>query len=315
MVITEDSEWVNTDLPIKDGANLATTADDVAGYRFGLMTGSETFIEAYTESKATYGEMGAAIQAAVEYYNEVLDRQAGFANEQIFFQQIDMGMKRSKDILYTEKIVNAVEYTHHMSESSNLVKLTYDEILNKEVQDSMVLVKAGVRMDDEIVKMTPEVQEELRSLAAVDPVAAEQAGYVAEVTTPANNIVLRYILKPTPSQLDVIEVRDKETDEVKQILIGEKQDLLINGDIVTIQNPQVEGLEVFENATDPEVIEWVTNGDYPTKDISSGTLPEKSDNGKEGTTRVQIPNYPQEPVTHNLYVKWVIYIEEVIDFV
>ena len=310
MVITEDSEWVNTDLPIKDGANLATTADDVAGYRFGLMTGSETFIEAYEESKAVYGEMGAAIQGAVSYYNEILERQAGFANETIYFEQIDMGMARSRDILYTEKIVNAVEYTHHMSESASLVKLTYDEILDKEVQDSMVLVKAGVRMDDEIVKMTPEVQEELRSLAAVDPVAAEQAGYVAEVTTPANNIVLRYILKPTPSQLDVIEVRDKETDEVKQILIGEKQDLLINGDIVTIQDPQVDGLDVFENATDPEVIEWVTNGDYPTKDISGGTLPEKSDNGKEGTTRVQIPSYPQEPVTHNLYVKWVVYIEE-----
>ena len=310
MVITEESEWVNTDLPVKDGAELNTTAEDVAGYRFGLMTGSETFIEAYEESKAVYGEMGAAIQGAVSYYNEILDRQAGFANETIYFQQIDMGMARSREILYTEKIVNAVEYTHHMSESASLVKLTYDEILGKEVQDSMVLVKAGVRMDDKIVKMTPEVQEELRALAAVDPEGAAQSGYVAEVTTPANNIVLRYILKPTPSQLDVIEVRDKETDEVKQVLVGEKQDLLINGDTVTIQDPQVDGLDVFENATDPEVIEWVTNGDYPTKDISGGTLPEKSDNGKEGTTRVQIPSYPQEPVTHNLYVKWVVYIEE-----
>lgn len=118
-------------------------------------------------------------------------------------------------------------------------------------------------------------------------------------------MVLRYVVVPKPGQFDVIERRNRETNEVLGYIYVGRQNLSISEDkTVTIQKPKVENLELIGT---PEIVEWVTNSEYPVKDISGGTLPNVSPNGLTGTTESPIPNYPEDPLTHNLYVKWVIY--------
>ena len=173
-------------------------------------------------------------------------------------------------------------------EISNL-KLSYEghlfyvETIIKEAQEYKYFddIKVGMLDDDTVVKITDEKAKELG------------------ITTPANTLILRYIVKPTPSQLNVIEVYDENTGKTTYFN-GGKQDLLMVGDKVIVQDPDIDGVK---NLGTPELVEWVTNSEYPTKDITDGVLPSMSDKGLKGSDK-EIPNYPTDPVEHNLYVKW-----------
>lgn len=129
---------------------------------------------------------------------------------------------------------------------------------------------------------------------------SEEEAKALNISTPANSLILRYIIKPTPVQINVIEVVN-EDEGTTTYISGGIQDLQIDDAlIVTVQDPKVTGLENFGEL---ELIEWVSNSEFPLKDISNGTLPPKSSNGVEGSER-SILHYPTEPIIHNLYVKW-----------
>lgn len=170
---------------------------------------------------------------------------------------------RSSVFLVQTEITEATEYTY------------YDDI------------KLGMLEDDgsKVVKIDEETAQEMG------------------VKTPANNLILRYIVKPNPMQINVIEVYDENTGKTTYVN-GGTQDLLISDTTVTVQTPDLTGVKDLGT---PELVKWVTNSEYPTKDISDGVLPSKSTNGLEGSDKT-IKNYPQDPVDHNLYVKWKITI-------
>lgn len=129
---------------------------------------------------------------------------------------------------------------------------------------------------------------------------SEEEAKALNISTPANSLILRYIIKPTPVQINVIEVVN-EDEGTTTYISGGIQDLQIDDAlIVTVQDPKLTGLENFGEL---ELIEWVSNSEFPLKDILNGTLPPKSSNGVEGSER-SILHYPTEPIIHNLYVKW-----------
>jgi len=302
--ISDLTEWVDTELITNTGnVRLQPTAEDIAGYKFGIVTGSDTFIEALNKSSEHEGDVQQGMDALMAYYDKIFELNINSSIEDVYFDEIGLG-----DVKYgTKQIVNAIEYTHHMSDVQP--RLTDAEIAALDINDGAErgekreMVKAGMlTKEDGVVKITDELLQQI----------AAETGTPVEIATPANHIVLRYIVKPNPSQVDLVEIRDKATDEVKAVYVGEPQPLEISGNTAKIKDPNVQGLDAYEE--DPEVIEWVTNSEYPVIDMTDD-LPEMSPNGQNGTTRVDIPNYPKDPTTHNLYVKWVIYEEEVLDFV
>ena len=111
-----------------------------------------------------------------------------------------------------------------------------------------------------------------------------------------NTLILRYLIVPTGQQIDVVELY---RDGVKIGTInGGKQSLNVVGDTVTIQKPKIE----LEGT--PVLSEYVTNSEFPIKDISNGVLPTVSPNGLSGDVEGTIANYPIDPYPQNLYVKW-----------
>ena len=111
-----------------------------------------------------------------------------------------------------------------------------------------------------------------------------------------NTLILRYLIVRTGQQIDVVELY---RDGVKIGTInGGKQSLNVVGDTVTIQKPKIE----LEGT--PVLSEYVTNSEFPIKDISNGVLPTVSPNGLSGDVEGTIANYPIDPYPQNLYVKW-----------
>ena len=116
-----------------------------------------------------------------------------------------------------------------------------------------------------------------------------------------NTLILRYLVVPTGVQMDVVDLY-KDGVKIGSIL-GDKQDLTINGNTVTINKPKV----LVEGT--PKLVEYVTNADFPIKDISGGVLPALSGDAVSGTVEGTISNYPTKPYPHNLYVRWRVDIE------
>lgn len=130
----------------------------------------------------------------------------------------------------------------------------------------------------------------------------EEMDKIVAAPKTANTVILRYIVIPTAQQVDLVDLY-KDGVKVGSI-VGEKQTLELNGNTATIQKPKVS-----VDGT-PKLVEYVSNGDYPMKDISDGTLPAKTIDGVEGTLEGTISDYPLEPLPHNLYVRWKVEIED-----
>lgn len=264
--LNENTEWVDTLLPENIGVDLKPTSEDIAGYATGLITGSELFIDTYSEAILVDDSVIASLKAVREIYNALEESNAGVANETTTIMTSPLAkFSRNENAPATVviKVVDAIPYVYFGQ------------------------VKLGKIVDGRVEKIVDETADKTDGLGVV---------------TPANNLILRYILKPTPSQIDTVELRNSETDEVLGVLVGSPQDLMISGDVVTVQQPNIDNLEKWGK---PEMESWVTNEEYPLKDITSGILPPISPNGISGETS-EITGYPQEPLVHNLYVKWVI---------
>jgi len=119
-------------------------------------------------------------------------------------------------------------------------------------------------------------------------------------------LVLRYVTVDLPTQYNYVEVRNKNTGAL--INKYKSMNLLeVIGSDVNVKDPEIRDVRGT-----PILKEWVTNVETDIPDISDGNLPEVSPNGKEstpGAPEMHIPDYPNEPVTHNLYAKWVIEID------
>lgn len=279
LTVNESTEWTNTALITGAGENLRPMVKYVPGYNFALITGSAPFITAMKEFMVGGTNSRKVAEKFVETKgNEIIS----MANEYETGSYAHVKVKayyRDKSMysLYGERF-----------------DLGFTQITSAEYYDTFEKIKLGT------------INRETGKVEKIE-VAKDEMGYYESATglTPANNLVLRYVVVPKPGQFDVIERRDKDTGKILGYIYAGRQNLLISTDkTVTIQRPNVENLELLG---DPEIVEWVTNSEYPVKDISGGTLPNVSPNGLTGTTESPIPNYPEDPLTHNLYVKWVIY--------
>ena len=294
LILNENSEWVNTDFitnigitkgatnafsesqNIENKVELYPTAEDIAGYRFGMVTGSDLFISNIEKFVATVVQIDPELtrQEINESINEAFvrtDKDIASANEKIYV--LPIGNKNSK-IYAAIKQVDSVKFEN-----------TFDVGIGKLNDDKDKVEKIDFTIDDTSYEL------------------------LYSVTTPANTLVLRYILMPAPKQVNLIRFYEKAADGTlteKFVQVEDPVPLLITGNEVTIQEPVS---EIPEGATDPEVVKWVTNSEYPIIGITD-SLPEKSENGLEGTTPNNIPNYPTEPLTHNLYVEWKVIEEE-----
>lgn len=263
MKISGNSEWTNSKLPTNVGVDLKPTAEDIAGYQLGIVTGSDFYVDTYTDIVKIEEPAVSAYKALLEVYEKLEEEKAGYASEKTDVYASFLRTRNVNSPFVTwVKNIEAVEYEYFED------------------------VKLGHIVDGKVEKI----------------VETSDLGIIG-VSTPANNLILRYILKPAPSQINVIEVID-EGKGTTEYINGGRQDLDINGDTAFVQKPKVEGLDAIG---EPVLKEWVTNHDIPLIDISNGNLPNKSPNGLKGTESL-IENYPQDPIIHNLYVKWQIVI-------
>lgn len=256
--LSEKSEWVNTALPTGIGVDLKTTAEDIAGYSTGLITGSKMFVEQAKLVSSINMSQSEAINILVDIYNKLSEQQGGAADEKTTLASFPIVTDNPTTFII--KVVDAKEYVY------------FSEIL------------LGKLVNGRVEKI-------------VDETAGKTDGI--GIVSPANNLLLRYILIPTPSQYDVVELVDEATGKSTFINAG-KQPLDITGNVANVQNPEIDTTLLGT----PELVGWVTNSELPVKDISGGTLPSASSNGLSGTTETTISNYPQDPIVHNLYVKW-----------
>lgn len=120
------------------------------------------------------------------------------------------------------------------------------------------------------------------------------------VVDSTDTLILRYIVFPEAIQTDVVEIYYEE-DGKTEYRVVDPRPLDKDGTTVNIQIPEV---ELPEGADPMEIVEWVTNPEWPLYDISTGTLPPPTNEGKTGNTVDPIPEYPETPIIHNLYVKW-----------
>lgn len=285
LTVNESTEWVNTPLIAGAGESLQPIAKDVPGYNFALITGSAPFIYALKEIE--FGGTNKR-EVAEQYIDDKGAEILAAANE--FAEGVYATVKLSA--YYRNNSFEDVFGTKYEN-----YDFGWTQITTAEYYDRFEKIKLGT-----INRDTGEVEK--------IEVAKDENGFYETSTglTPANNLVLRYVVVPKPGQFDVIERRNRETNEVLGYIYAGRQNLSISEDkTVTIQKPNVENLELIGT---PEIVEWVTNSEYPVKDISGGTLPNVSPNGLTGTTESPIPNYPEDPLTHNLYVKWVIYEDD-----
>lgn len=282
LTVNESTEWVNTPLITGAGESLQPIAKDVPGYNFALITGSSPFIYALRES--VHGETNKK-EDAEKFLNTKGAEMMSVENE--YKEGAYASVKLSA--YYRDNTFEDVFGTKYGD-----YNFGWTQITTAEYYDRFEKIRLGTlnNKTDKVEKIE---------------VAKDEYGFYETATglTPANNLVLRYVVVPKPGQFDVIERRNRETNEVLGYIYAGRQNLSISEDkTVTIQKPNVENSELIGT---PEIVEWVTNSEYPVKDISGGTLPNVSPNGLTGTTESPIPNYPEDPLTHNLYVKWVIY--------
>lgn len=268
LTVDSKSEWTDSTLPTNVGVSLKATAEDIAGYNFGIVTNSEVFIDTYNTMSAHMGSAKASYEATKEYHKELLEKQASFASEQLRFYEFGAGLAQTANsagtsiqpITLVDKTVTAVKY----------------------VSNDKVLLGQLDKTNSRVEKIAEE----------------DKKDGIEYITTPANNLVLRFVIKKTPHQYNTVIIYDEKTSTSTYVDGGSFDLAMVNG-VVTIQNPTVpSGLGT------PELVEWVTNSELPIKDISDGVLPSKSNNGLSGLTNESIINYPEDPITHNLYVIW-----------
>ena len=134
----------------------------------------------------------------------------------------------------------------------------------------------------------------------------DDADFDNNPTALPGTLVLRYVTVKLPTQYNYVEVRNKNTGALINKYTSFNL-LEVVGSDVNVKDPEIKDV-----SGTPILKEWVTNVETDIPDISEGKLPNVSPNGKEstpGAPEMHIPNYPNEPVTHNLYAKWVIEID------
>ena len=266
--INQNTEWTG-ELPTNIGDYLDLTADTIAGYRFGILTGSELFIESTITTKT-----GDSSVMTDEFFTQVA-KDINSSETRAAGGYTNMNLEY---IYFINPITGKPDY----SRRSNKAKLTY--INEADEYSNINEIEMGELKDGRPIKITEERKHELGKKVA------------------ANTIVLRYIVFPTARQINMIEVKNGTSTTILTCY----DDLVISNETVTVQNPKHPDLEKYSKQ--PQLIRWVTNSELPIKmeEIQNNRLPNKSNEGKEGNS-ITITDYPvNKPITHNLYVHWVI---------
>ena len=273
------TEWTNTNLPVGMGLDLENSRVDIAGYSFGMITGSKEFLEAYL-GYATIGiAQGVEGETALNvfsYYNALSE-----AYDEIIRVNMNLTEEEQVDII------------NYYLEKYSLRKSFYDNYhaLMREVGVKEYVTKKQIKMG--------KLNFNANSWPNVNVIPPEEYVPDGDNLIASNTLVLRYLYMPKPIQSNVVEIVDSNGNH-KAYKFCESS-LIVNGDgSVNVSNPEFEGVEKY---AEPELVNWVTNSDYPIHELVNSTLPNKSPDGKSGSS-VNIPSYPITPITHNLYVYW-----------
>lgn len=312
----ESTVWENTDLPKNIGYDLSLTADDIAGYNFGILTDSDVFVEAVMNSQ-TYDDnfrgdvCNNVVQATIDGMQEANSVNAASALETTYIMpyiaveesegntatssgsSVSSASSTSARDIATDTIGETAEVTVDTPDGGKVYQV-------KRVVETVKIVES-VKYENYSDIILGKINEEDGMVYKISDEDKEKMG----ITTPANTIVLRYIVIPAPKQFNVIEVYNETTGESSYLTC--MNSLNISDDTVYIEKPNHADIK---NLGEPQLIDWVTNSEKPTKDISNNVLPNVSANGLRKTDDSKtITNYPvDKPITHNLYVKWKIVI-------
>ena len=188
------------------------------------------------------------------------------------------------------------------NESADILKRSRAFLMPLGLPVTGVTSKVYETLDQIRLGVVDKDDNEITTLRSIENPIDSTVGTIGLDTT--DTLVLRYIVFPEAAQIDVVEIFDENTNTSTFVTI-EPRPLDKNGDTVNIQIPEV---DLPENASDLELIEWVTNPEIPFYDISDGELPDPSNDGLTGNTNSPIYNYPSTPTEHNLYVKWKVVI-------
>ena len=302
--VTMNTEWVETDLITNTGIELKANSSDIAGYMFGLVTGSELFIDSYTEYTAVNKKSDSAFKSLTNYVDKLLETLAAVAGTTWQLFSFD-NFRRSADaeeLTVVSKLTEAVEYTHHLSTEQKLAKLTAEELNELDYTPEITIVRAGIVDEEtgEVIKLTEEYKKMLEQESGLE----QGLG----INTASNTVVLRYIVKPHPQQVNLLRIFEKDDDgnlTEKSVIVENPIGLDIAENVVNIKKPTT--VLPSNVIGEPTVKQWVTNSEYPVIDIVD-SLPTKSNDGLSGTATT-ITNYPNTPITHNLYVEWTIILD------
>lgn len=279
--ITDNTEWTNTKLPtglLDKETSLPTviedSAEDIAGYCFGIQTGCTEDIYEKIDTTITQGDISTYYStwlARAEGYEQAQATSVASAAQETRFDMVPTGRDENGNVIWS---------------NSNIYETT---ITTATPYTNLVDIRMGKIEDGNVYKVLPEEKEKLG------------------IKTPANTIIIRYILVPLAKQYNIVEIYNETTGQVEQLIPSVSElvkDYDWNG---LVQIP--EGVDMYEQQ--PQLVEWVTNAELPSYNLVelNGNLPPVSPEGKSGNS-MKIEDYPNNPIDHNLYVKWRITIQD-----
>ena len=310
--------WDKTKLPTSSVGSITESNVDetVFGYVLGMYTNSDVIEEIKKDSKN---------EESVEIVTEAV-------------KTIFKLNKDENSTGYGNKMVDAVMKLRGKSVKEAAIEFELGEL----ALDSLDLNHDGRFTDEDVTKMREKynIDEDYLStkkakkltyydetfLGSID--REEGVVYIPENedgtidTSVPNTVVYRYILYPTPQQINVVEKvypsgkksyvvcdpvdlqRNYNYEELWKVSEEDWEEFIDNEwGAVIIQKPVI---ALPESAGEPTLVEWVTDEELPFKNVSNGVLPIKDGDAISGTTidNIKPKIYPSSPCTHNLYVKW-----------
>lgn len=343
----DKTEWVNTLLPQNvSEKSLNADANDISGYKTGLITSNPLFVESFlldyskegidkVKETAAYAEkilkgMSVALRNMVKnnpalspfdyiqyltsplFVDKFTDL-INLATRYSFF--LNANNENYSDSLYSAKrkismISNTDEIWNELVALSLYGASDTDAFLNNFSNNTITLgsidplnLNRVYQVDEEYDQYIKEnvLEPVLRNLLVGNQkMVANYNNYIAK--TPANTLILRYIVVPEPTQTNLVKTYVMKRDGSEPELQSEQVEvvpLTLNGTTAEITPPTF-----LEDGDEVELVKWVSNPTYPPISVEETNELPKDGNNLEGTTQDLIPNYPIEPVKDNLYVEW-----------
>ena len=312
--------WDKTKLPTSSAGSL--TEDNVKDTVFGYVLGMYTNSDVMKEIKNEVEEEDKVVEMATEAVRTAYKINVNVADEKEYGNKMveavtNLRGKKVKDVALELEMPEFVFSVFDLDGDGEFTDSDVTKMREKyNVNEDYVFM-------EKVKKLTYYDETFLGSIDREEGVIYVPENEDGSINTSVpNTIVYRYILYPTPQQINVVEKvypsgktkyevcdpvdleRNYNYEEIWKVTGEDWEEFLENEwGAVIIQKPII---ALPESAVGPTLVEWVTDELLPFKDVSGGVLPVKDGNAISGNTidNIKPKDYPTSPCTHNLYVKW-----------